>query len=88
MHLYRGGSGTETAFLIRMLLDRLGLSPDCDQLRILASSASLEGDEGQLFLKSFFGTEKKKIEIINVPPIEPLGESNFILETDIFEKLE
>lgn len=87
LHLYRGGSGTETAFLIRLLLDRLGLSPDCDQLRILASSASLEGDEGQLFLKSFFGTEQKEIEIINVPPIEPLGVSNFILETDIFEKI-
>jgi ATP-dependent helicase YprA (DUF1998 family) len=87
LHLYRGGSGTETAFLIRMLLDRLGLSPDCDQLRILASSASLEGAEGKLFLKSFFGTEQKEIEIINVPPIEPLGESNFILEADVFEKI-
>jgi len=87
LHLYRGGSGTETAFLIRMLLERLGLSPDSDQLRILASSASLEGDEGRLFLKSFFGTEQKEIEIINVPPMEPLGESSFILETDVFEKI-
>jgi len=87
LHLYRGGSGTESAFLIRMLLERLGLSPDSDQLRILASSASLEGDEGRLFLKSFFGTEQKEIEIINVPPIEPLGKSSLILETDVFEKI-
>lgn len=87
LHLYRGGSGTEIAFLIRMLLERLGLSPDSDQLRILASSASLDRDEGMLFLKSFFGTEQKEIEIINVPPIEPLGESSFILDTDILEKI-
>lgn len=60
LHLYRGGSGTETAFLIRMLLERLGLSPDSDQLRILASSASLEGDEGRLFLKAFSVRSKKK----------------------------
>jgi len=64
LHLYRGGSGSETAYLIRMLLDRIGLTPDSDQLRILASSASLEGEEGKAFLKSFFGTEKKEIEII------------------------
>ena len=64
LHMYRGGSGSETAYIVRMLLHRLGLTPDSDQLRILASSASLEGDEGETFLNSFFGTEKKKIEII------------------------
>jgi len=64
LHLYRGGSGSETAYLIRILLDRIGLTPDSDQLRILASSASLEGEEGKAFLKSFFGTEKKEIIII------------------------
>ncbi|MDD4411796.1 MAG: DEAD/DEAH box helicase [Bacilli bacterium] len=64
LHMYRGGSGSETAYIIRMLLSRLGLTPDSDQLRILASSASLEGTEGGIFLKSFFGTEDKNIEII------------------------
>lgn len=90
LHLYRGGSGTETAFLIRMLLERLGLSPDSDQLRILASSASLEGDEGRLFLKSFFGTENKEIHIIKGPDsnIEIFDEpSTFILNADYFNGL-
>ena len=62
LHLNRGTSGTETAYLIRLLLNRLGLSPDSPQLRILASSASLEvsgskKDESLKFLKDFFGTE-------------------------------
>ncbi|MBK6699250.1 MAG: hypothetical protein IPG55_04985 [Saprospiraceae bacterium] len=64
LHLYRGGSGSETAYIIRMLLDRIGLTPDSDQLRILASSASLEGEEGKNFLKSFFGVENKDILIV------------------------
>lgn len=87
LHLYRGGSGTETAFLIRMLLDRLGLSPDSDQLRILASSASLEGDEGRLFLKSFFGTEHKEITIIEGTQIEPEGNSDLIIDPNVFEQI-
>jgi DEAD/DEAH box helicase domain-containing protein len=87
LHLYRGGSGTETAFLIRMLLERLELSPDSDQLRILASSASLEGDEGRLFLKSFFGTEQKEITIIEGTQIEPQEQSDILLDTNIFEKI-
>lgn len=56
LHLYRGAAGTEVAYLIRLLLDRLGLSPESPQLRILASSASLgSGDETYEFLGGFFG---------------------------------
>lgn len=87
LHLYRGGSGTETAFLIRMLLERIGLSPDSDQLRILASSASLEGNEGKLFLKSFFGTEQKEIIIIEGTQTEPQETSNILLDNNIFEQI-
>lgn len=62
LHLNRGTSGTETAYLIRLLLNRLGLSPDSSQLRILSSSASLEvtgekQEESLSFLKDFFGTK-------------------------------
>jgi DEAD/DEAH box helicase domain-containing protein len=66
LHLYRGTQGTEVAFLIRMLLNRLGLQPDSPQLRILASSASLEStDPDSLrFLKDFFGVEFKADQII------------------------
>lgn len=60
LHLNRGSSGTETAYLIRLLLNRLGLKPDSPQLRILSSSASLEitGEkqaESLKFLNDFFG---------------------------------
>ena len=57
LHLYRGTAGTEVAYLVRLLLNRLGLTPDSPQLRILASSASLESGDDQtwLFLGEFFG---------------------------------
>ena len=42
LHTYRGTPGTEVAYLLRVLLDRLGLNPDHPQLRIIASSASLQ----------------------------------------------
>jgi DEAD/DEAH box helicase domain-containing protein len=59
LHLYRGTAGTEVAYLVRLLLHRLGLSPDSPQLRILASSASLEQEDvgSQRFVKEFFGRE-------------------------------
>lgn len=57
LHLHRGSAGTEVAYLIRLLLDRLGISPDSQQLRILASSASLDGERDSTyeFLGGFFG---------------------------------
>jgi len=89
LHLYRGGSGSEIAYLIRMLLNRLGLTPDSDQLRILASSASLEGDEGKDFLKSFFGVEKKEIRIIEGKEEKPEAEQYYPLKdyTSDFETI-
>jgi DEAD/DEAH box helicase domain-containing protein len=73
LHLYRGTAGTEVAYLLRLLLHRLGLSPDSPQLRILASSASLhEDDTSRRFLGQFFGLELNKVEerfrIIQTPP--------------------
>jgi len=63
LHLYRGTAGAEVAYLLRLLLLRLGLHPDHPQLRILASSASLEaGDPKSLgFLKDFFGSSSLEI---------------------------
>lgn len=57
LHLHRGSSGTEIAYLIRLLLDRLGIGPESPQLRILASSASLDGSDPSTyeFLGGFFG---------------------------------
>lgn len=91
LHLYRGGSGSEIAYIIRMLLDRIGLTPDCEQLRILASSASLEGEEGKNFLKSFFGIENKDIIIIQGAEKPHVAKSyfplhNFVREYEIIGK--
>jgi len=57
LHLYRGAAGTEVAYLVRLLLDRLGLSPNSRQFRVLASSASLDDEaEGTFeYLGNFFG---------------------------------
>ena len=66
LHLYRGTAGAEVAYLIRLLLYRLGLSPDSPQLRIMASSASLnpEKEESLKFLNDFFGVKWNPDQII------------------------
>lgn len=74
LHTYRGTPGTEVAYLIRVLLDRLGLRPDSPQLRIIASSASITSDESSLiYLESFFGRDRNRFRIVDgdrVPPAE------------------
>ncbi|MBC8147494.1 MAG: DEAD/DEAH box helicase, partial [Bacteroidetes bacterium] len=72
LHLYRGTQGTEISYLIRLLLKRLGLTPNSSQLRILGSSASLDMNDPKAidFLDGFFGVDdvEKKFEIINASP--------------------
>lgn len=59
LHTYRGTAGTEVAYLLRVLLDRLGLSPDSPQVQFLATSASLEKNLQSIeFLSEFFGIDK------------------------------
>ena len=72
LHSYRGTAGSEVAYLLRTLFDRLGLNPDSRKLRIIASSASLEGeggkrDEEREFLRQFFG-RSREFEIIRSDP--------------------
>lgn len=67
LHMYRGTSGTETALLLRNVLDRLGLTGlRRAQLRIIATSASLGADEarGRVFLGQFFGVPEQSFQII------------------------
>ena len=75
LHLYRGTPGTEIAYTLRLLLDRLGLSPSDSRLKILASSASLEAtrDETYEFLGKFFGVAnaKEKFHVENGVKFEP-----------------
>jgi len=77
LHLYRGTAGTEIAYLIRLLLRRLGLTPNSPKLRILASSASLEtagpnADASNKFLKEFFGTtdEGRHVKVVSGVPLQ------------------
>ncbi len=72
LHTYRGTPGTEVAYLIRVLLDRLGLSPASPQLRIIASSASIAGDNSGLsYLEAFFGRDRSRFRIIAGDIIQP-----------------
>ncbi len=72
LHTYRGTPGTEVAYLLRVLLDRLGLPPDSDQLRIIASSASLDvGASGLAYLEDFFGRDRSRFYIERGMPQTP-----------------
>lgn len=64
LHLYRGTQGTEVAYLLKLVLSRLGLHPQHSQLRILASSASLEaGDtDSKNFVCDFFGVSHEHFD--------------------------
>jgi DEAD/DEAH box helicase domain-containing protein len=62
LHLQRGSAGTEVSFLLRLLIERLGLDrpQHRHKLRVLASSASLplDGQPGEAslqYLWDFFG---------------------------------
>ncbi len=74
LHTYRGTPGTEVAYLLRVLLDRLGLAPDSRQLRVIASSASVEsGSAGFKYLEQFFGRDRNRFRVIGgtgyiIPP--------------------
>lgn len=68
LHTYRGTAGTEVSYIIKILLDRLGLKSDSSQIRFLASSASLpDSDENKKFVSDFFGCLKEKFSIISDP---------------------
>ena len=81
LHTYRGTAGTEVAYLLRVLLDRLGLSPDSQQVQFLATSASLaENNQSVEFLSEFFGIEKESFRerfcVLSNPPQPSVGKPN------------
>ena len=87
LHTYRGTSGTEVAYLLRILLDRLGLTPDSPQVQFLATSASLEKNQQSIdFLAEFFGVEKnfffEKFTIISNPPQHAVDKPNVSIPGD------
>lgn len=72
LHSYRGTAGTEVGYILRVFLDRLGLLDRPDQLRIIASSASLSsGSEGLAYLENFFARDRNRFVVLSgntVPP--------------------
>lgn len=78
LHLHRGTSGSEIAYLLKLLLNRLGLQPGHPKLKILASSASLEPDDPDslCFLSEFFGQHWRPEQVVPgyaaaLPPAVP-----------------
>ena len=62
LHSYRGTAGTEVAYILRLLLDKLGLSLESEQLAFLATSASVDdNDDSRKFLREFFGRDNFRI---------------------------
>ncbi len=87
IHLYRGTAGTEVAYLLKLLLLRLGLSPDSPKLRVLGSSASLEQDDPESleFLSDFFGRRWASSQIVPGYPAEtPAFDPGITLPTEAF----
>ena len=71
LHSYRGTSGTEVAYLLRLLFHRLGIAPDSSQVRIIASSASLDSSEGTHFLEQFFAVPAERFQLLHGVPARP-----------------
>lgn len=65
LHTYRGTAGTEVAYLLRSLKQRLGLSDRPDQLRVLAASASIDAERDQQYLEEFFGVDAASFEFVS-----------------------
>jgi len=78
LHLYRGASGTEVGYLLRLLIDRLGLSPESRQLQILASSASLDGTASSTY--DFLGG------LLGLDPIEAKNRFHIESGETVFQK--
>lgn len=79
LHLHRGTTGTEIAYLLKLLLHRLGITPDSPKLRILGSSASLDPDkeDSRDFLSQFFGSAWHSSQIIPGHPADDIFVSDF-----------
>lgn len=69
LHLYRGTQGAEVAMIVRNLCDRLGLGPDSPQLKVVATSASLDSDRAD-YLERFFGINKSTFVTVPGRPLE------------------
>lgn len=82
LHMYRGTAGTEVAYLLRNLKQRLGLTERPDQLRVLAASASIDAERDRRYLEEFFGVDADSFEFVPgslaIPGSAPVGTGNHV----------
>ena len=65
LHMQRGTAGTETAYLVRRLLSKLGLLTRPEQLSIIATTASLPSNKSSLeYLSEFFCQDPSNCMIV------------------------
>ncbi len=76
MHLYRGTSGSEVAYLVRRLRHRLGLDARPDQFRVIATTASLDWDRrsDREFVTGFFDKSESDFEAVQGHRNESAGQ--------------
>ncbi|WP_307771286.1 DEAD/DEAH box helicase [uncultured Treponema sp.] len=88
LHTYRGTAGTEVSYIIRVLLNRLGLSSNSKQVRFLSSSASMSKCERtDNFISDFFGVSKDTFEVIPDDEKEPVKKEELpLLPLKLFEE--
>jgi ATP-dependent helicase YprA (DUF1998 family) len=71
LHMYRGTLGSEIAYLLRRLLDSLGIGTDPERLRVLATSASAgaESERFDRFLVGLFAAPRSSFVILEGKPL-------------------
>ncbi|HET8892543.1 MAG TPA: DEAD/DEAH box helicase [Gaiellaceae bacterium] len=74
LHMYRGTSGSEVAYLLRNLVHRLGLDKRPEQVRFLAASASLEEGRDDDFLEGFFAAPINSFTVVRGVSVAPPGQ--------------
>lgn len=87
LHTYRGTAGTEVSYILKNLLYRLGLNKRPEQIRFIASSASMgDGSDVSIkrrneFISDFFGIPLDKVDekfdVILDPKIEVKEDTPF-----------
>lgn len=85
LHIYRGTAGTEVAYLLRKLFNRLGLDKRPNQLSIIAASASLEDERDKPFLSEFFGVAPESFEVVGGTEYRPQRTGSDLSVLDLAE---
>lgn len=75
-HTYRGARGTEIAFLIRRLKERLGIRSGDRKFQVIATSASLPSGQEDEALTTFaarlVGEDQNLFSVVHLPPLAPV----------------